>query len=176
MYKFCRVITMYVNIFRLPIYNKKPDELMRSLISAKEKRINELMATGLDKNYADYLYSISTKNKWELDNNIIGFLYIDYRSPCFEYRLAICKRRNSNRAYKMPLFTETKHYMQEQHIGGVYTPFDLSNNDNIAELILNDIELICDNYLKDVYCDLESFKLISPCIDYNKLLLLLKKN
>ena len=161
---------MYVNVFRLPIYNKKTDEWTKALINAKEKRVDELTKTGLSENHAKYLYSIYTKNKWGIDNYIIGFLYVDYRSPCFEYRLAICKRKNSNRTYKMPLFTETKHYMQEQHIGGIYTPLDLKDNDKTAELLLKDIKLICNNYLKDAYCDLESFEMINSCIDYKKLI------
>lgn len=167
---------MYVNVFRLPIYNKKPDELRQSLKAAKEKFIFELLETGADRNHAEYLYSIFTKNKWGIDNYIIGYLYVDYRSPCFEYRLAICKRKHSNRIYKMPLFTETKHYMQEQHIGGIYTPPDLSNNDKTAELLLKDIKLICNSYLKDVYCNLENFKLINSTIDYIKLISLLESN
>lgn len=161
---------MYINVFRLPIYNKKPNDLEKSLIEAKNKRIDELVATGLDKNYADYVYSISNKNKLDIDNYIIGFLYVDYRSPCFEYRLAICKRYNSNKPYKMPLFTETKHYMESaQHINGIYTLPNETNNEETARLLLEDINLICDSYLKDVYCDLESFKIINNCLDYCKL-------
>ena len=165
---------MYVNVFRLPIYNKKPDELKQSLIKAKEQRIDELVATGLDRNYAEYISSISKKNKMGVDNYIIGFLYVDYRSPCFEYRLAICKRKNSDKIYKMPFFTETKHYMQEQHIEGIYTPPDLSDNEESAKLLLKDINLICNSYLEDAYCDLENFKLINSCIDYKKLLVTLE--
>lgn len=47
---------MYVNVFRLPIYNKKPDELTKALINAKEKRVGELTTTGLSENHAKYLY------------------------------------------------------------------------------------------------------------------------
>lgn len=167
----------YPNVFKLPIYNKSPDEIYNSLIKAKEKRIAELMATGMERDYADYVYSLSKSNKLEIDNYIIGFLYVDYRSSCFEYRLAICKRKNSNKPYKMPLFTETKHYMgMAQHINGIYTPPDETNNEETARLLLEDITLICNSYLEDAYCDLENFKLINSSIDYKKLLSILENN
>ena len=160
----------YPNVFKLPIYNKSPDELYDSLVKAKEKRVAELMATGLSRSYAEDTCSTFTKDKWGFDNYIIGFLYVDYRSRCFEYRLAICKRKNSNKLYKMPLFTETKHYMSEQHINGIYTPPDETSNEETARLLLEDITLICNSYLNGAYCDLESFKLICNTIDYIKLI------
>lgn len=161
---------MGINIFRFPIYNKNPDEITKELMDIAERRIDNLVQTGLERNYAMQVNSIITGNKFDIDNYIIGYLYVDYQSGCFSYRLAICKRKNSNSTYKMPPFTETKHYMEEQHISGYYSPAYDKNNEEIANMLRVDINLICRNYIVDAYCDLSSFKLLNSCIDYNKLL------
>lgn len=166
---------MIVNVFQFPIYNKTPEEILKSLSIRRRKSIEKLLTTGLDERYAENIVAVEMKNKWDIDNYIIGFLYVDFRATCFEYRIAIC-RDSKNKIYKMKLLTETKHYMSSEHVNGVYTiPNDNDSNEEIAKKLLKDIQMICENDLKDVYCDISKFQLISDCIDYKKLLIRLER-
>ncbi len=159
-----------VNIFKLPIYNCSPNQIIQNYLIEREKRVQELEMLGWEKSRASDHYTRLHIKMTDPDNYIIGYLYVDYCNDCFQYRLGVCKRANSNRAYKMPLYTTTKHYMQVHHINGVYDCPNNMSNAEIAIMLKESIDMICANDLKGLYCDRDSFNKLNNHIDYKALI------
>lgn len=159
-----------VNIFRLPIYNCSPDHILEKHLIAREKFVREFEATGWDKSRAIDIYNSWHRNQTDPDNYIVGYLYVDYCNGCFQYRLGFCRKSNSSKAYNMPLYTSTKHYMKVHHVNGVYDCPNNKNNAEIATMIKKSIDMICGNDIADLYCDRDAFNLLNRHIDYIALL------
>lgn len=162
------------NIFRLPIYNCHPMQIFDKYTIARENRVCELVSLGWERERAMLDYSSAHSDKIGIDNYIIGYLYIDFCNDCFQYRLAICRRENSSKAYKMPLYTTVKHYMRENHVNGVYDSIfengKLKTNKEIALMIEDSVDMICENDISDAYCERESFYRLNRHLDYKTMI------
>ena len=81
-------------------------------------------------------------------------------------------------AYKMPLFTNVKHYSRDWHIDrAISTDIDGKSNKEIQQSIikdLNDINTL--SFYKNLYFDLSPIENIGDCLDYSKLIGKSKEN
>ncbi len=158
------------SIFKLPIYNCEPEQIRERYLLAREKRVIESVAYGNDRNSSIDYFNSRHHNQSDPDNYIIGYLYVDFHNGCFEYRLGVCEKTNSSKPYKMPLFTTVKHYMQVRHVNGVYDSLNGKNNTEIASMIKESVDMICQNDIPDLYCDREAFYMTNRHLDYISLL------
>ncbi|MCM1368201.1 MAG: hypothetical protein NC184_05295 [Roseburia sp.] len=158
------------NLFKLPIYNYSPKQIGEKYLLARSKRVAELVAYGNEEDSSIDFFNSRHIKQSDPDNYIIGYLYVDFRNGCFEYRLGVCEKSNSSKPYKMPLFTTTKHYMQVNHVNGVYDCPDGMCNNEIASMIKNTVDMICENDIPNLYCDRVSFYVINRNLDYISLL------
>lgn len=68
--------------------------------------------------------------------------------------------------YKMPLFTEKKHYTTKYEIGGIHSDIRNKSNEQIIETIINDLKTIKnDSLFKSSFFDTESFLKIVKHLD-----------
>ena len=78
----------------------------------------------------------------------------------------------------MPLYTTVKHYMLEYHVNGIYdSPYEygkLKSNEEIAHMIEESINSICDNDINGAYCEREPFNRLNRHLNYIALLSELK--
>ncbi len=158
------------NIFKLPIYNCKPEQIRERYLLAREKHVAESVSYGNDRNSSIDFFNSRHHKQSDPDNYIIGYLYVDFRNGCFEYRLGVCAKMNSSKPYKMPLFTTVKHYMEVYHVNGVYDNPDDMGNAEIASMIKESVDMICENDIPDLYCDREAFYMTNRHLDYISLL------
>lgn len=67
-----------VNIFKLPIYNCSPNQIIQNYLIEREKRVQELEMLGWEKSRASDHYTRLHIKMTDPDNYIIGYLYVDY--------------------------------------------------------------------------------------------------
>lgn len=84
------------------------------------------------------------------------------------------KGDNLNYELKMPLYTTVKHYMRENHVNGVYDSIfengKLKTNKEIALMIEDSVDMICENDISDAYCERESFYRLNRHLDYKTMI------
>lgn len=93
---------------------------------------------------------------------------------CLACRLFEGKQSNIRINVKMPLYTTVKHYMRENHVNGVYDSIfengKLKTNKEIALMIEDSVDMICENDISDAYCERESFYRLNRHLDYKTMI------
>lgn len=166
-----------VKLFDINLYNESPECFEQRVIRKRAKEyLKYKQLHDNPKGFDDYFKRYISGFGVFYEDYSIGNLEVIYENGNLIYNVKfytskklIDKESYDITPYKMPLFTNKKHYRREYNIRNIYSNISGMKNCEILKILKKDLDDISKkNIFQKIYFDRKNFDNLCKCIDFNK--------